>query len=107
MKDANGKYIDDPGAREKFWETAPRAQDKNGNPVILLSGWWFSYDPDRLWEIVKNLQEGERVIFARASDGRIYSKERRELINNKKNLQRRISTKWYVYLDPQIQQVFG
>lgn len=106
MREPKGKYIDDPEAREKVWETAPRATDKNGNPVIYISGWWFSYDFNRLWEIVKELNDGERVIFARVSDGRIYSKERKEMINNHKNLKRRIDSKWYVFLDPQIQQVF-
>lgn len=107
MQGEDGFYVDNPDTRKAFWETAPRAEDSYGNPIVLLGAYWFSYDFHRFWQIVtKELERDQCILIARVSDGRIFMRTPQQLYRNRRHWRRRIETKWYIFMDPYIQKVY-
>lgn len=99
------KFEDDPEARELVWKTAPRAEDKYGNKLIKIGHYWCSYDFNRLMQIATESKE-EFVIIVRVADGRYFGKQRQSFTRGRNDWRRRLSTGWYCYVDPEIQQVY-
>lgn len=107
MQDSKGRFIDEPEVREQVWKTAPRAEDKYGNTLVKIGKFWYSNDFNRFWQMVKeDFEQDEYVIVARVQDGRVFSKQRRAIINNHKWWKRRLESGWYVFFDHTIQQVY-
>lgn len=92
-------------ARQKVLQTAPRARDKYGNPIIKVGHYWCSFDYNRLMQLVRESAPDEVIIVVRLSDKHFFSRNRRCFLMGKAAWCKRIRSQWYLFVDPEVQEV--
>lgn len=95
----------DEEARQKVLQTAPRARDKYGNPIIKVGHYWCSFDYNRLMQLARESEQDEVIVVVRLSDKHYFSRSRRSFLIAQSAWSRRIRSHWYLFVDPEVQEV--
>ena len=99
------RFVDDPEKREERLKNAPKARDRYGNTLKKIGCYWCSDNFDRFVQLVDGMNSEDFLIVCRVSDGRFFSKQKRDL-SHKKAWRQRLATKWYMFIDPEFQEVY-
>ena len=101
------KFEDNPEQREKRLREAIRAHDIYGNPIYKIGAYWVSFNHKRLVQLAKDvLEKDDHIIVVRISDGRYFSKTAESFRRSLTGWKKRLTTQWYAYVDPILQQVY-
>lgn len=95
----------DEEARQKVLQTSPRAKDKYGNPMIKVGHYWCSFDFNRLMQLARQSEPDAGIIVVRLSDKYFFSRNRRSFLVGHTAWAKRIRSRWYLFVDPENQEV--
>lgn len=99
------QFIDDPEKREERLRNAVKAKDRYGNTLYKIGRYWCSDNTDRFAQLADELKSDEFIIVCRVCDGRYFGRGKQS-VKMKAAWRRRLSTRWYLFVDPEIQEVY-
>jgi hypothetical protein len=98
-------FVDDPKKREARLKAAPKAKDRYGNTVVKIGHYWCSNNFDRFVQLSDGLNDEDFLIICRTCDGRFFGKQKSSL-RRKKSWRQKLESKWYMFVDPEFQDVY-
>ena len=99
------KELEKAAAREHVLQTSPRAKDKYGNPLIKIGHYWCSFDFNRLMQLARQTAPDDGIIVVRLSDKYFFSRSRHSFLAGRAAWNKRLRTRWYLFVDPENQEV--